>query len=117
MIFLKVCRYNKRYALDFPTGEAYYVSTGAFLLTVYFSCCVIFCAARWSKTASNPHRSKSIGITITKMLTDKEVIGLSGRGESITLQQQRYVGLFGKSSTAIIDPAIHFLRLKAIMRI
>lgn len=40
---------------------------------------------------------------IAQMLTDKKVIGLSVRGESITLQQQRYVSLFGKTSAAIID--------------
>lgn len=88
-------------------GEAYYVTTGSFF---FYRCIfgvflrrVIFSTARWNKIASNPQRSVSTGIMIRGMLTDKKVIGLSGRGESITLQQQRYVSLFGKSSTAIID--------------
>lgn len=40
---------------------------------------------------------------IAQMLTDKKVIGLSGRGDSITVLQQIYFALFGKSSAAIID--------------
>lgn len=36
------------------------------------------------------------------MLTDTKVFGLSGRGDSIKQQQQRYVGMFGKRGEAII---------------
>lgn len=95
----------------FPVQGSPLCDNRSFLLKVYVLGGFIVCYCLYN-TASI--RRKSINIKIAQMLTDK-VIGLSGRGDSITLQQRRSVGLFGKSSTAIID-SIHFLTLKAILR-
>lgn len=82
---------------------------------------VFVCSASWNKTASNSQRSKCIGIRITEILTDKKVIGLLGRGESITLPQREiyiYIYIYAACLVKVVQQLSTnnpCLKLRAIM--
>lgn len=89
----------KEIHLNFPFGQDSECDNWTLLSKAYFwgiILMVIFCIAHWNNTASSPPKSKSIGIVIGPVLTDK-VIGLSGRMTSITVHNRAMSACLAKA--------------------